>query len=677
MLAIIYGCGTDRPDAGDGQVNIGGDKCGQDGMTRDCHVPITTTANLRVCKHGQQVCTGGTWSACGAVGTTTIEGVNLGGGRDGELGELTNASIPHGAGPMSPLNHSTPPFPPTGFPACPAAKGAVAGNACDCTGAPLTCGLLCNGTANCNGTSRLAKIADFECNGVANCDFHCSVGSVCNILCNGTASCNVTCPVGSICNVQCVGSGCNLNCGLGACNVTNCTGSTPAGCPVSPFPAVPLDAGPGGAGCNPCDPYCQGANNDAGLNLDATMDLNQIGPLTATPPGFEAKLIRDTGHCEKYPTNSAGSARGSIACQADFFCRKHCDSFACVNERRCEKFTDNPDPVLGTHAGQVATGALVSCYNAAPDLTLGSPCRLPGNQVSVAICNRGSASVPAGTGIALSVMAPGGILPTTQPSTAPTAAAPTDQTGCPTYPVDCTHTLTQDLDPGYCTRVTETQCPGFNGNKVVFVNSNLGVTECMLRSHLNDGPQSRHGPGGFNPEGPFPNPTLAGEQQFQLGCGNNYHAWNSSQLPLCPLPYEPKVYTFAATAVCPPGTGGEWNTLGWEGTTPSNTEILFEVRVQDQLYDGGVGPWTPYQLVGHASANPPRAPAVCVTGMGAPGTSPTSNVCPKDLLEMLGSVAAKYENLELRITMNPSTPSATQAPTLTNYFLTYRCVPNE
>jgi hypothetical protein len=432
------------------------------------------------------------------------------------------------------------------------------------------------------------------------------------------------------------------------------------------------------AGCNPCDPDCRGYDVDAGplTNLQEP-DANVIVPLESTPPGFVNQLLRNggsPGHCEWYGSPAVHTSQNgwaASACQADFFCKKHClQPGGCPGggDSTCVKFREQ-DPA-GTHAAQRANGDATSCVNTAPDLTIASPCRI-GGAVAIAVCNRGSGPVAVGERITVSGEPPGSTLPYI--NTTPVDPGDlTSMASCRASSVDCQVTLTQPLNPGQCMRVIDgVHCTGgvFNGNKLAQVNTDRSIVECALQTHYNDGtaPLAEHGMAGTT----FP-PQNPGEAPLQQACSNNLSAWNSSQLPLCPMPYVQRIVTVPYEAQCPVGAQPRWTRLGWSSSVPTGTEILFEVRVRQKFADGTFGPWTPWTLTGRARTG--QDPQNC-TMTGTPNAVVGSGLCPKDLFTFLGGLpAASYPDLELRVTLNPS---STLAPTLYDYYLTYTCVDSE
>ena len=426
---------------------------------------------------------------------------------------------------------------------------------------------------------------------------------------------------------------------------------------------VRIKAGSGtkdaGACSNPCDPYCRGYDEDAGIKLDASILPDAVVGLQATPPGFVDKLLRDKANswgkdCERWDTGNSETGWVHSACQSDYYCARHVSGGG--TEGDCVQFSEGPNE---THAGKLGgtTNGGVECADAYPDLTLGTPCGLAG-QIIVPVCNRGAAPVPAGTTIKVSEENSSLTTPTA-PTLKATPAAGAEMAACPTHASNiCNVTLAVPLNPGSCVRFSSLSCAGpLNGNKSLYVNADKSIRECVIQPRVLGPPVSAHGP------------TV--EQARQYGCANNYTAFNSSQVPACLVSFAPKTIVVPYQPTCAPDERVQWGKLAWNASTPSTSEITFEVRVRDRFSDGGFSAWSPWVLVGDAKQLPPPAkdPAVCPMG----GPSP----CPKDLYAPLGGPPqARYPELELRITLNPDITGLI-APTLYDYKLAYSCVPTE
>lgn len=426
--------------------------------------------------------------------------------------------------------------------------------------------------------------------------------------------------------------------------------------------ALGVNGSPDAAACNnKCNPDCRGYDEDAGpLMLDASLLPDAVTGLSATPPGFVNKLLRDKANswgsdCERWDTGDNQTGWVHSACQTDYYCSRHSSG---GTEGYCVQFGEGP---LETHAGKLAgtTNGGVECANVAPDLTLGTPCGL-GSAIIVPICNRGSGPVAAGTVIKVSEEGPSIVTPT-----APTLKASPDagspMLACPTFSSNiCNVTVPAGgLKPGECLRFSGAlSCAGpLNGNKSLYVNADKAVAECIIQPRVLGPPISQHGP------------TV--EQKQQYGCANNYTAFNASQVPACTVVLTPKIITFPYSPSCKVGEVLQWGKLAWSASLPLDSEITWEVRVRDQLEDGGVGPWTAWIQVGDAKLLPAPAkdPAVCAMGGPAP--------CPKDIFTPLGGLpTARFENLELRVTMLPAT-TGVLGPTLFDYKLLYSCVAAE
>ncbi len=130
----------------------------------------------------------------------------------------------------------------------------------------------------------------------------------------------------------------------------------------------------------------------------------------------------------------------------------------------------------------------------------------------------------------------------------------------------------------------------------------------------------------------------------------------------CPKTYSPVTYTQTYQATCPSGTLPQWGYLAYDSTTPSDSNILFQVRTaadQPSLTSAS------YVSAATAQASPVNT-QVCPMS----GPSP----CPVDLYSKLGKFNAINQYLELQITLNP-TSDGSQAPTVNNWQITYSCPP--
>lgn len=444
------------------------------------------------------------------------------------------------------------------------------------------------------------------------------------------------------------------NIGVGLENVED--PAAPTSAQIKP---LAYDGGsPSAAACaNPCDPGCEGYDVDAGATLDASLDVNSVVGMPSTPPGFIDKLLRDKANswgadCERWDTGNSETGWVHSACQVDHYCSRHTGG---GNVGNCVQFTEGPNE---THAGKLGStyAGGVECADAFPDLTIGNPCRLGGAAV-VPVCNRGAAPVPAGATIRVSEENSSLTTPTA-PTLKATPAAGAEMAACPTHSSNiCSITLAAPLNPGFCVRFdSSTACAGaLNGNKSLYVNADKAIRECVIQPRVLGPPTSSHGP------------TV--EQARQYGCANNYSAFNFSQLPNCNVTFAPKTISESFAAECQPGQRVRWGKLAWNASTPSSSEIIFEVRTREPFSDGGFGAWSPWVQVGEAQQLPVAVdPQNCTMG----GPSP----CPKDLYTPLGLVAAHQSALEIRITLRPDVTGLIR-PTLNNYKLAYSCVDYE
>jgi hypothetical protein len=199
------------------------------------------------------------------------------------------------------------------------------------------------------------------------------------------------------------------------------------------------------------------------------------------------------------------------------------------------------------------------------------------------------------------------------------------------------------LPPGTCQNST---CGNIGGTKYVYVNSLQpdggapSVAECDLNGAV-----------------------LESGDPVAPGCSNNWTAIGNSDP--CQFPFTQKVLTYAYKSNCGPGTITQWGRLAWNATVPLTSNILFEVRTRTTQSDGAVSAWTPWVTAGDTPPDPANCPAT--------GPAP----CPKQFGPLLGVDASRYEELELRITMDPTLPLKLLSPVLTSWSVSYSCVDYE
>lgn len=367
---------------------------------------------------------------------------------------------------------------------------------------------------------------------------------------------------------------------------------------------------------NPCNPYCVGFDEKpaspitpsytAGNSFEGNPD--EWGN---APEGFEKKQdCSDGGDCRTgYPKKCNGDPTNYNkfdGCQADHNCN--------MATGKCDR--NGPG---WKWPASVCPGV---------DLTAGPACH-NGTNDGFPLCNRGNTAVPAGTTIK-SVINTGNWLQF--------AACPLNPSG-----TTCSITLAAPLGAGQCVRIVAGTHCNWNGNGVVYVNSNQGVAECGM---------------------PQPSPPT---NVTAPGCSNN---WSDVKKGSVCQTYSTgghttKVVSETYEAVCPSGTHPQWDRLVFASTTPVGTSVRFAVQTATAASPTTFAPATPTV----AATAPTTHPANCTTG----GPSP----CPVDLYTVLGGTpAAHHPNLKLTVTLNPS-QDAQSAPSLSSWQVTYSCPPKE
>jgi hypothetical protein len=429
--------------------------------------------------------------------------------------------------------------------------------------------------------------------------------------------------------------------------------------------------------------YCVSGPSDAGVDAAPATDGGGCGVFTfplvvsdaaptpgqivafnqAVPSGHVKKMLQqsngcasgntDYGHwCGHWPHKSGNTpvdpTAGQSACQADHRC---IPEGAGSTEGCCEPFRNTDGgPGLAVHpAGQ--------CIGGLPDLTAGVSCVLGGVDY-FPICNRGTGSVAPGTEVGVVITNPNGMPQYTRQADGsahpdPENPSPTLHLGCPqiTDLATCTVRLDAGLAPGQCHTST---CGAVSGNKYIYVNSRMpdGAPPSVAECDLDPVPLA---------------PSYTGP--IAPGCSNNWTGIHTP--PACTTTtvstYMPVTTTYAYNSSCPIGYRGQWGYLGWTSTLPAGTAIAFRARTRTPLADGAAGAWTAWFNVGAA---PVPDPQVCpMSSDGSP--------CPKNLFAIMGKPAATNEQLELEITVTPSSGTPQVFPTFPQWQLNYSCVPAE
>ncbi|MEM9694381.1 MAG: lectin-like protein, partial [Myxococcota bacterium] len=130
----------------------------------------------------------------------------------------------------------------------------------------------------------------------------------------------------------------------------------------------------------------------------------------------------------------------------------------------------------------------------------------------------------------------------------------------------------------------------------------------------------------------------------------------------CANGFTPSTFTEVYEATCPEGQGPQWGFFTYTSTAPAGSSIVFEARGAQTQVDLAAAT---YQPVATSQSTP-----VDTTNCALTGPAPT---CPVNLFTTLTDVNDE-PFLELRATLNPDQRFT---PTLSNWQITYTCVPNQ
>ena len=504
-----------------------GGQCSPEGETRSCHVNLGQAQGVQQCFQGTQTCIHGSWSTCGGSGvvqSTMALGTRTRNRKPPTLQESSrHPEIVGIGGPGAALTCNC-------VPQTCATLGVNCGHTDDGCGNDLNCGnctangVCVSGVCQPKNTSCTPRSMATACTGI-------SCGQVSD-GCNGNVSCgncagNGACVAGhciaacvplsqaAACNgIQCGhtddGCGHDVNCGScsggqqctnGVCGSGMCTplsvaaacagranqcGTVSDGCGnkvdcgncagggsiqcTGSVPTVDAGGAPGAPICSndPCDPYCNEFDSDAGIGPPAgdaqtifvPYDAGQMTPPfyggidPANPTGVSpnGSNVGCSGGKDDFYNNGGSSCSINQDCGQD----SHCSSGTCVWNGGTGYF----DPNCKNAAGQPAV-----------DLTIGAPCA-NGNGYDIPICNRGGGNLPAGTIIAVGNSGNGG------------AGTWNCTTGNATVNSSCSYTLPAALGPGQCTDIDTTTPAGSacavleQGERDLYINYDKAVTEC-------------------------------------------------------------------------------------------------------------------------------------------------------------------------------------------------------
>ncbi len=130
----------------------------------------------------------------------------------------------------------------------------------------------------------------------------------------------------------------------------------------------------------------------------------------------------------------------------------------------------------------------------------------------------------------------------------------------------------------------------------------------------------------------------------------------------CAKPYTTTQRTENYLASCPEGKGAQWGYLTYDATVIEDSRILIEVRTARSEEELESKPFVQLAHIGDGGTDP----AVCSLFGPLPK-------CPIALFPALGGVpGARYDNLQLRITMDPASDEY-KAPALNDWEITYSC----
>lgn len=422
-------------------------------------------------------------------------------------------------------------------------------------------------------------------------------------------------------------------------------GIRPLAVPVSDSGVCTLD---------PCDPYCAGFNEDAGLVAEGgapTLYYNGTSIFGGAPGGFAKKS--DCGSsgsgCNPlapglaYPRKCNGEDHYSLwdSCLAD----THCDILLNGGKGECVANWDST-PTLDPRWDEAGNRwSPLVCPGV--DITVSAACEVAGVP-GFNVCNRGNTAATAATmGIYLD-NGNGNFGSSTFVSGA-----------CPNAAPSCSPPIPGgSLAPGTCFRVTNANCPAWNGNgnPVAYVNPQGAITECggLLTAILATGPS----------------------------CNNNW-ADVKNKGDVCGASgasFVPTSRTFTYDAACSPGFVPRWKALTYNATVPcspgactaTNTgKVEFFGTLTTTSYDGASAT-TGESIIAPATTT---KTVNCTFGTDAGGQP----ICPVDLATWANGVVSggsNYSRLELRILLTP-TPDNTAAPSVSTWSVSYDCIPYE
>jgi hypothetical protein len=400
---------------------------------------------------------------------------------------------------------------------------------------------------------------------------------------------------------------------------------------------------------DPCDPYCLGYDEDAGVAPDGSTSsyyFNMTDIFGGAPGGFAKKSDcgSSSSGCNSaspgaaYPRKCNGEDHFSLwdSCLAD----THCDTSLNGGKGSCVgnwDTTATSDP-----RWDEANQRWLPAVCAGADITVSAACEVAG-VAGFNVCNRGNADV---TAASIGILLDNGN---------GNFGSSTFEAGtCPNAAPSCSPAVPGGvLGAGKCFRVTNANCPAWNGggNPVAYVNPQQLIAEC----------------GGTATAGSATGP----------GCNNNWADVKNKGV-VCGsggASYADTSRTFTYNATCPTGNAVHWKALTYDATVPCNPGACnganySQVEFYGTLSDGATT--TTEAVIPNATTT---KTVNCTYGAGV--TAPPT--CPVDLRTWANGVVtngASYSTLTLRIRLIP-TPNNVAAPTVGTWSVSYDCTPNE
>lgn len=402
---------------------------------------------------------------------------------------------------------------------------------------------------------------------------------------------------------------------------------------------------------DPCNPFCNGYNEDGGIRAEAGAPeyfIKTTDIFGGAPGGFAGKS--DCGSSSKgcnnvapgaaYPRKCNGNDHFSIwdGCLAD----THCDVTKNGGEGECVANWDTASTTDPRWNETTQTWFPAVCGGV--DVTVSAACEIAG-VAGFNVCNRGNTAITAanvGLYIENGNASFGEFTGSTCPSKAPSCS--------PAIPGG-------QLLPGKCMRVTNANCPAWtgSGNPVAYVNSNRAIAEC----------------GG----------TTAGTTSTAPGCNNNWadvkHKGDACSTFGNLFLTTTRRYVYTAT--CDIGSMPRWKTLTYNATVPCSPGACTGTNAAKVDFLGTISNGTTTvgpELIPDATTR--RSVACTRTGATPAGATPP--VCPVNLTTWAttfgGTEGPSYRTLTLDIRLTP-TPDNALSPTLSTWEVVYDCIPSE